>query len=142
MVIRNFLVTLKLFLNAKCSFYPYEVNWQIGHGKWFLNTNMFLIKLFLITNFDCIRTQVLFKGGSYMRKYGMHHWRPLSFKSVKEFWPKIVKGVGLVLNSRPKTIKIYMYQWIINQREHQITSWISTYVPKIAIWMLVFKKTS
>ena len=24
--------------------YPYEVNWQIGHRKWFLNTNLFLIK--------------------------------------------------------------------------------------------------
>ena len=33
--------------------YPYEVNWQIGHGKWFLNTNLFLIKPFLITKFDC-----------------------------------------------------------------------------------------
>ena len=27
--------------------YPYEVNWQIGHRKWFLNTNLFIIK------FDC-----------------------------------------------------------------------------------------
>ena len=33
--------------------YPYEVNWQIGHRKWFLNTNLFLIKPFLITKFDC-----------------------------------------------------------------------------------------
>ena len=42
------MVALKLFLNAKCS-YPYEVNGsQIGHGKWFLYTNKFLIKLFLI----------------------------------------------------------------------------------------------
>ena len=63
----------ELFGHPRIVPYPYEVNWQIGHGKWFLNTNMFLIKLFLITNFDCIRTQVLFKGGSYMRKYGMHH---------------------------------------------------------------------
>ena len=33
--------------------YPYEVNWQIGHRKWFLNTNLFLIKQFLIAKFDC-----------------------------------------------------------------------------------------
>ena len=33
--------------------YPYEVNWQIGHKKRFLNTNLFLIKPFLITKFDC-----------------------------------------------------------------------------------------
>jgi hypothetical protein len=35
--------------------YPYEVNWQIGHRKWFLNTNLFLIKQFLIAKFDCSR---------------------------------------------------------------------------------------
>ena len=50
---RNFLVTLKLFLNAKCSLFIWS-KWQIGHGKWFLNTNKFLIKTFLITKFDCI----------------------------------------------------------------------------------------
>ena len=33
--------------------YPYEVIWQIGHRKWFLNTNLFLIKQFLIAKFDC-----------------------------------------------------------------------------------------
>ena len=30
--------------------YPYEVN---GHRKWFLNTNLFLIKQFLNAKFDC-----------------------------------------------------------------------------------------
>ena len=35
--------------------YPCEVNWQIGHGNLFLNTNLFFIKPFLITKFDCIR---------------------------------------------------------------------------------------
>ena len=53
LVIRNFLVTLKLFLNAKCSLFVWS-KWQIGHKKWFLNTNLFLIKPFLITKFDCI----------------------------------------------------------------------------------------
>ena len=34
--------------------YPYEVNCQIGHKKWFLNTNLYLVKPFLNTKFDCI----------------------------------------------------------------------------------------
>jgi len=37
LAIRNFLVTLKLFLNAKCPLFLCS-KWQIGHGKWFLNT--------------------------------------------------------------------------------------------------------
>ena len=53
LVIRNFLVTLKLFLDAKCSLSLWS-KLTIGHGKWFLNTNLFLIKTFLITKFDCI----------------------------------------------------------------------------------------
>ena len=43
----KFLVTLKLFLNAKCSL-------SLCHGKWFLSTNLFLFKPFLITDFNCI----------------------------------------------------------------------------------------
>ena len=53
LVIRNFSVTLKLFLNAKCSLSLWS-KLTIGHGKWFLNTNLFLIKTFLIAKFDCI----------------------------------------------------------------------------------------
>ena len=45
--IRNFLVALKLFLNATSSLSSWS-KWQIGHRKWFLNTN-----LFLIAKFDC-----------------------------------------------------------------------------------------
>ena len=52
LVIRIFLVTLILFLNAKCSLFLWS-KLTIGHGKWFLNTNLFLIKTFLITKFDC-----------------------------------------------------------------------------------------
>ena len=59
LVIRNFLVTLKLFLNAKCSLSLWS-KWQIDHGKWFLNTNLFPIKPFLITKFDCIHKPALF----------------------------------------------------------------------------------
>ena len=55
MAIRNFLVTLKLFLNAKCSLFVWS-KWQIGHRKWFLNTNLFLIKPFLTATFDCTLT--------------------------------------------------------------------------------------
>ena len=47
-VIRNFLVTLKLFPNAKCSLSLWS-KLAICHRKWFLNTNLFLIKTFLIT---------------------------------------------------------------------------------------------
>ena len=43
----------ELFDHPKIVPYPYEVNWQIGLKKWFLNTNLFLIKPFLITKFDC-----------------------------------------------------------------------------------------
>ena len=35
------MVTIKLFLNAKCSLFLWS-KWQIGHRKWFLNTNLFL----------------------------------------------------------------------------------------------------
>ena len=52
LAIRNFLVALKLFPNAKSSLSLWS-KWQIGHGKWFLNTNLFLIKPFLIAKFDC-----------------------------------------------------------------------------------------
>ena len=47
LAIRNILVALKLFLNAKSSLSLWS-KWQIGHGKWFLNINLFLIKQFLI----------------------------------------------------------------------------------------------
>ena len=53
LVIRNFLVTLKLFLNAKCSLSLWS-KLTIHHWKWSLNTNLFLIKTFLITKFDCM----------------------------------------------------------------------------------------
>ena len=52
LVIRNYFVTLKLFLNAKCSLSLWS-KLAIGHGKWFLNTNLFLINTFLTAKFDC-----------------------------------------------------------------------------------------
>ena len=41
LAIRNFLVKLKLFLNAKSSLSSWSKR-QIGHGKWFLNTYQFV----------------------------------------------------------------------------------------------------
>ena len=53
-VIRNYLVTLQLFLKPKCSLSLWS-ELTIGHGKWFLNTNLnlFFIKTFLITKVYC-----------------------------------------------------------------------------------------
>ena len=56
LAIRNFLVALKLFLNAISSLSLWSKR-QIGHRKWFLNTNLFLIKWFLIAKFDCIKSR-------------------------------------------------------------------------------------
>ena len=42
LVVRNFLVIAKLFIKARL-FTIYEVNWQIGHGKWFNITNLVTI---------------------------------------------------------------------------------------------------
>ena len=53
LAIRNFSVALKLFFNAKSSL-SLRSKWQIGHRKWFLNTNLLLIKPFLISKFDSI----------------------------------------------------------------------------------------
>ena len=52
LAIRNFFVTLKLFLNAKCSLFLWS-KLAFGYRKWFLNTNLFLIKQFLNAKFDC-----------------------------------------------------------------------------------------
>ena len=55
MGIRNFLVTLKLFLIAKCSLSLWS-KLAIGHRKWFLNTNLFLSKRSLsTTKFDKVK---------------------------------------------------------------------------------------
>ena len=53
LAIRNILVALKLFLNAKSSLSLWS-KCQIGHRKWSLNTNLSHIKPFLIAKFDCI----------------------------------------------------------------------------------------
>ena len=49
------MVTLKLFINAKCSLSLWS-KLAFGHGKWFFNTN-----LFLITKFDCTLVKNLHK---------------------------------------------------------------------------------
>ena len=85
LVIRNLLVPLKLFLNTKCSLSLWS-KLTIGHGKWFLKTNFFPIKMFLATKFDC-----MYSGG--FTKYQVtvacglkFHWylKTLSLKFQKD----------------------------------------------------------
>ena len=78
LVIRNFLVTLKLFLNAKCSLSLWS-KLTIGHWKWFLNNNLFLIKTFLITKFDCKSRDPFFL------KVGIHSVANVSMKLYFNF---------------------------------------------------------
>ena len=87
LAIRNFLVALKLFLNAKSSLFLWS-KWQIGHMKWFLNTNLFLIKPFLIAKFDC--TSILDWWKDSYKMNGLHklHWKFHSgnFWQVMKIW--------------------------------------------------------
>ena len=69
LVLRNFLVTLKLFLNAKCSL-SLRSKLSTGHEKWFLNANLFLIKTFLITMFDCTNRIVTHISKSFFWSWG------------------------------------------------------------------------
>ena len=63
-VIRNFLVTLKLFLTL--------MKLAFGHKKWFLITNLFLIKLFLITKSNCTLLYIsLYSSTQIFRGLGM-----------------------------------------------------------------------
>ena len=75
LAIRNFLVALKLFLNANCSLSLWS-KWQIGHGKWFLNTNKFLIKPFLIAKFDYhgLQALILKRKSVHSNFLGACHW--------------------------------------------------------------------
>jgi hypothetical protein len=83
LAIRNFLVALKLFLNAKCSLSLWS-KWQIGHGKWFLNTNKFLIKPFLIAKFDCRMLIENKNNGMYsLFQTGMYDWIGLNKHSIQ-----------------------------------------------------------
>ena len=43
LAVRKFLVAQKVFLNAKFSL-SLSSKWQIGHRKWFLNTNKFFLE--------------------------------------------------------------------------------------------------
>ena len=72
LAIRNFLVALKLFLNAKSSLSLWN-KWQIGHRKWFLIANLFLIKPFLIAKFDCSSTFIADYRLCFLRKL-THLW--------------------------------------------------------------------
>ena len=102
-MIRNILVTIKLFYNTKCSFPLWS--------KWFLNNNLFLIKPFLITKdrIDCIsnfRTSNFFEvigapsGGIFLKNWNLSYiirfmlnlkitgkmWLTVTFSSLHDFW--------------------------------------------------------
>ena len=84
LAIRNFLNALKLFLNAKSSLFLWS-KWQTGHRKWFLNTNFFLIKPFLIAKFDC--NNLLYNLGHineqpYFIKFLCISGSPLAYQSL------------------------------------------------------------
>ena len=78
LAIRNFSVALKFFPNAKSSLSLWS-KWQIGHRKWFLNTNLFLIKPFLIAKFDCTRLMMTFNP----------IFRYLQFSKIIQYWCKL-----------------------------------------------------
>ena len=85
LVIRNLLVTLKLFLNAKFSLSLWS-KLTIGHGKWFLNTN-----LFLITKFDCNSLthnpclSLMFTTKYYYTTLAVRIWMSTKTKQCKEW---------------------------------------------------------
>ena len=79
---------LKLFLNAKCSLSLW-CKWQrqIGHGKWFLNTNKFVIKpLFVIAKFDCTFFGNSDKYFEYILDVDLTIFERLRFSEAQLFW--------------------------------------------------------
>ena len=68
LLIKNFLVNLKVFLNTKCSLSLWS-KLTIGHRKWFLNTN-----LFLITKFDCSIKRIPLQMSTRGRYLGGQKW--------------------------------------------------------------------
>jgi hypothetical protein len=80
LAIRNILVALKLFLNAKSSLSLW-IKCQIGQRKWSLSTNFFLIKPFLIAKFDCITVGCFFT--KKMTKLRIGFWHLMKIKNSK-----------------------------------------------------------
>ena len=135
---KELFVTLKLFLNAQW----YLSLWSkltIGHGKWFLNTNLFLIKTFLITKFDFTylkkETQILQKNHISCCKFVQEVQKKTKTKNCfreHEFdiWD------GLIVVNLLKEI-IFILRWIKNGKKFYYI------LPKIlhkssAIFHLVF----
>ena len=67
-ILQSNLVITKLFTNARL-FTIYEVNWPIGHGKWFTIARLFTIQPFLITQQKIVKikeiNKLLIKQGPY-----------------------------------------------------------------------------
>ena len=125
MVIRNFLVTLELFFNAKCSLFLWS-KLQIGHGKWFPNTN-----LFLITKFDCIwffdtgwcneSNKNLLKSLFPIFFFRRRNWTCclyFGFCFCQFFWKKIPSDV------------VPLSQWDLMHFRRLCSSFCTRYVPK------------
>ena len=122
---RNFLVTLKLFLNAKCSLFVWS-KWQIGHRKWSLNTNLFLIKQLLNAKFDC--TIVLMY---VLDLINLQKWvRNILFRKL--YWPFIF--IKKCSNSK------WFFQADVSSKKWTNKFYFATTKPQVDLFLLVFWK--
>ena len=128
LVIRNLLVTLKLFLNAKCSLSLW-CKLAIGHRKWFRSTNVFLIKPFLIIKFDCthgLRTpresffSKYWNFWAWADKLGRNFMRHLGY-----FWPNYKHYFGTV-----SPLSMGKCSWFFFQQK-TLVFWSNTYNSQI-----------
>ena len=116
LAIRNFLVAIELFLNAKSSLSLW-IKWQISHRKWFLNTNLFLIKPFLIAKFDCItKVYNIFRNEIRWLSFS----RLMSIRKLDEWFFQFIQGL--------KALK------------HSWSPWFLWYVK--SSWWLIFRTLS
>ena len=107
---RNFLVTLKLFLNAETSLSLWS-KWQIGHKKWFLDNNLFLIKPFLIAKFDCTWT---FTANLAFKKGGKSKMEACYSKIIlqHEFWDEYILNRFQSIRQVPESWLLIYWQVI------------------------------
>ena len=121
LAIRNFLVTLKLFLNAKFLW----SKWQIGHRKWFLNTNLFLIEWFLITKYIHHSTH----GSTISQISILNWWKTLFFLFNSTFCRQTE---NIFLQSRT-------FSMINETHSDFCDQYICSAVESIKIFMLLYK---
>jgi hypothetical protein len=92
LAIRNFLVTLNLFLKAKSSLFLWS-KWQIGHMIWFLNTNLFLIKPFLIAKGLTVYSFRMTQNQNYIGLLCSFHY--ISYMIMHIILSEKYNGIGL-----------------------------------------------